>query len=219
MGCLRAMFARVGCLVVLVLLAVLGWIYREQVADVYRRLRGLPPPAEAAYVAPAASPAQAEAALDRLARRGGPAYVDLSAADVGALVVAALARAGGGGERRVVDSVTVGLLEGEVRVRGSLDMSGVPRNLLGPLQGAIGPREPVVIGGPLAVDSSGALVLRVTTLRVKDFPFPRSTIPALVRQLRFPGARENLVPVPGLTGVGDVRVSAASVRFYRSASR
>jgi len=59
----------------------------------------------------------------------------------------------------------------------------------------------------------------VTTLRVKDFPFPRSTIPALVRQLRFPGARENLVPVPGLTGVGDVRVSAASVRFYRSASR
>ena len=215
MGCLKAMVVRIGCLVLLVALAVLGWIYREQVADLYRRLRGLPPRAEAVYAAPDATPSGAEAELRQLARRGGPAYVDLTAAQVGALIDAALDRAGG----RVVDSVRVALLDGEIRVRGSLDLSGVPRNLLGPLQGALGAREPLEIGGPLAVDSSGRLILRVTTLRLKEFPFPRSTIPALVRQLRIPGAQGNAVPVPGMSGVGDVRVSRAAVRFYRSAGR
>jgi len=215
MGCLRTLFFQIGCLVLLVALAFFGWVYREQTMDLVRRLRGLPPKADAVYVMPAASPAEAEGALARLARRGGPAYVDLSAAEVGALIDAALARSG----RRVVDSVQVGLLEHELRIRGSLDLSGIPRNALGPLSGALDPREPIVIGGPLAVDSTGRLIMEVTTLRVKDFPFPRSTIPVLVRQLRIPGALGNAVPVPGMAGVGDVRVTPERVRFYRSAQR
>jgi hypothetical protein len=212
-GCLRSLVARIGCLVFFIALLFFGWVYREQVVAVYRHLRGLPPRADAAYVMPAPDAAPAQATLARLERRGGPAYVDLSAAEVGALIEAAIARGG----RRVVDSVQVGLLENELRVRGSLDLSSVPRSALGPLSGALDPREPIVLGGPLAVDSTGRLILRVTTLRVKDFPFPRSTIGALVRQLRIPGAEGNAVPVPGLTGVGDVRVTPAHVRFYRSA--
>jgi hypothetical protein len=201
--------------VVLVALVFFGWVYREQVADVVRRLRGQPPKADAVWVQPAERSAGAQEALSELARRGGPVYVDLSAADVGALLDAALARTG----RRVVDSVRVGLLENELRIGGSLDLSGVPRSALGPLQGALGAREPIEIGGPLAVDSAGRLVMQVTTLKVRDFPFPRSTIPALVRQLRIPGAEGNAVPVPGITGVGDVRVTADHVRFYRSVQR
>jgi hypothetical protein len=215
MGCLRSLVAQVGCLLVLVALAFFGWVYREQAADVVRRLRGQPPRADVVWVQPAPAATDAAAGLAQLARRGGPAYVDLSAADVGALLDAALARTG----RRVVDSVRIGLLEDELRISGSLDLSGIPRSALGPFQGALGAREPVVIGGPLAVDSSGRLVMEVTTLRVKDFPFPRSTIPALVRQLRIPGVEGSAVPVPGITGVGDVRVTAQRVRFYRSAQR
>jgi hypothetical protein len=215
MGCLRSLIAQVGCLLVLVTLAFFGWVYREQVADVVRRLRGQPPKADVAWVQPAATSADAQGALARLAQRGGPAYVDLSAADVGALLDAALARTG----RRVVDSVRVGLRENELRIGGSLDLSGIPRSALGPFQGALGAREPVVIGGPLAVDSAGRLVMTVTTLSVKDFPFPRSTIPTLVRQLRIPGVEGSAVPVPGITGVGDVRVTAERVRFYRSSQR
>lgn len=215
MGCLRSILFQIGCFVLIVALAFFGWVYREQTADLVRRLRGLPPKADVTFVVPAADPAPAEASLDRLARRGGPAYVDLTAAEVGALLDAALARAGG----RVVDSVQVGLLENELRIRGSLDLSGIPRSALGPFSSALGQREPVVIGGPLSVDSTGRLIMEVTTLKVKDFPFPRSTIPALVRQLRIPGAEGGAVPVPGMTGVGDVRVSPARVRFYRSAQR
>jgi hypothetical protein len=215
MGCLRTIVFQIGCLVLLVALAFFGWVYREQTMDLVRRLRGLPPTTDVVFVMPAASPAEGQAALDRLAQRGGPAYVDLSAAEVGALIDAAMARTG----RRVVDSVGVALLEDELRLRGSLDLSGIPRNALGPFASALGQREPLVIGGPLAVDSAGRLVMRVTTLRVKDFPFPRSTIPALVRQLRLPGAEGNAIPVPGMPGVGDVRVTPAHVRFYRAAQR
>jgi hypothetical protein len=119
----------------------------------------------------------------------------------------------------VVDSVRVALLQDELRIGGSLDLSGIPRNALGPFQGALGTREPLVIGGPLAVDSAGRLVMEVTTLKVKEFPFPRSTIPALVRQLRIPGADGSAVPVPGITGVGDVRVTPDHVRFYKASQR
>jgi len=215
MGCLRSLIARIGCLVVLVALLFFGWVYREQVADVVRRLRGLPPKADVTWVQPAARTADAESKLARLGRPGGPAWEDLSAAEIGALLDAALARTG----RRVVDSGRVGLLADEVRVGGSLDLSGIPRSALGPFQGALGQREPVVIGGPLAVDSAGRLVLQVTTLKLRDFPFPRTTIPALVRQLRIPGAEGAAVPVPGITGVGDVRVTPERVRFYRSSRR
>ncbi len=215
MGCLRSLIAQVGCLVVLVALVFFGWVYREQVADVVRRLRGQPPKADVVWVQPAASGTEAQDRLAVLARRGGPAYVDLTAAEIGALLDAALARTG----RRVVDSVRVGLLADELRIGGSLDLSGIPRSALGPLQGALGAREPMVIGGPLAVDSAGRLIMQVTTLRVRDFPFPRSTIGALVRQLRIPGAEGAAVPVPGIAGVGDVRVTAERVRFYRSSQR
>ncbi len=214
-GCVRGV-ARIGCLVVLVALAAGAYIYREQVVAVYRGVRGLPPPAKGEYVAASPDGARrAEAALERLTRRGGPAFVDLGAADLAALVEAALART----PPRVFDSVRVGLLENEIRVRGSLDVSGVPRNVLGPLSGAIGPREPVEIGGPLRADSAGRLLWRVTALSVRDFPFPRSTIPSLMRQLRVPGVENGEMPLPGLARVGDVRVTPGSVRLYRATPR
>ncbi len=215
-GCLRALAARIGCLVLLLAAAAGALIYREQVVAVYRRARGLPPPTRAEYVTASPDGARrADAALERLTRRGGPAFVDLGAADLAALVESALART----RPRVFDSVRVGLLENEVRVRGSLDVSGVPRNVLGPLSGAIGPREPVEIGGPLRADSAGRVLWRITAVSVRDFPFPRSTIPSLIRQLRVPGVENGELPLPDLGPVGDVRVSPDGVRVYRSAPR
>ena len=213
MGCLRALFVWIGCLVVLLALLALGWLYREQLGDLYRRFRGMPPRVKVTYVASDSTPAAADAALRRLGGRGGPAYVELTAGQVGAMIDAVLQRTGA----HAVDSVQVALLDGEVRLRGSLDMTQIPPSLLGPLRGALGPRESIEIGGPLSVDPIGRLLWSVTSLSVKSFPFPRSTIPAVVRQLRIPGAEGNAVPVPGLTNLRDVQVTAGAERFYRRA--
>jgi hypothetical protein len=212
-GCLRGLFVRIGCLVVLVALLALGWLYREQLMDMYRRARGLPARARVTYVASDTTPTTAETALRRLSGSRGPAYVELTAGQVGALIGTVLERTGS----HAVESLQVGLLTGEIRLRGSLDMTQVPPNLLGPLSGALDPRESIEIGGPLTVDPIGRLLWSITSLSVKSFPFPRSTIPALVRQLRIPGAEGNAVPVPGLTNLRDVLVTPDGVRLYRKA--
>ncbi len=217
MGCLRRLFVQIGCLVFVIAALVFGFIYREQVTAIYRRLRGLPPPAETTVFTPAAAggAARARESLRQLARRDGQAYVDISAADIAALVEGELARA----PRRVFDSVAVGLTDDAVRLRGVLDLSEVPQRVLGPLSSGLSRHEPVTAGGPLSVDSTGVVVWTLTSLKVKDFPFPRSTIPAILRALRIPGAENGSLPLPLGQAVGDVRVSPAGVRLYRAVPR
>jgi hypothetical protein len=216
MGCLRAIVVQVGCGVLLVAAAVLAFIYRDRVGDAWRVLRGLPPRGALVWTVPErGGAARARTALERITRSGGPAFVDITAAEIASLVDESLDQAPG----RVFDSVALALGPGEVMVRGSLDVTGMPRSLLGPLAGVIGPREPLLIGGGLEADTAGRVLWRITALTVRDFPFPRATIPAIVRQLRIPGAADGAVPLPGVMGAGDVRVTAAGVRVYRSSPR
>ena len=210
MGCLKAMVVRAGCAVMLVVALIAAFIYREQLWEYARQWRGN---AGETYVAPAADGgSKARAAIGRLERRGGPAYEDLTAADIASLVETALAQGG----RRAFDSVRVALLEGEIRVSGSLDLSSVPRHLLGPLSSALNDRERAAIGGPLSVDSARHLVLTVSYLKLRDFPFPKGTIPRILSAARVPGVDGARVPLPGTTTIGDVRVTPAHVRVYRS---
>jgi hypothetical protein len=216
MGCLKQIVVQIGCLVVLVALIVLGFVYRDQLGALYRRVRGLPPtpPAET-YVMPGpeARPA-ARRSLEQLGRRSGPEYVDLTPAELAALVEERL-----GPSARVVDSISVALVEPEVRVRGSVDMSKVPRGALGPFSGALNRREPVTISGVFDADSTGRLLLTVTGVTVGDFPFPRSTIGAVLRALNVPGTEGRTVPIPVAERVGDARVRGGVLRLYRFEAR
>lgn len=216
MGCLKQIVVQIGCLVVLVALIVLGFVYRDQLGAVYRRVRGLPPaPAAETYVMPGpeARPA-ARRSLEQLGRRGGPEYVDLTPAELAALVEERL-----GPSARVVDSISVALVEPEVRVRGSVDMSKVPRGALGPFSGALNRREPVTISGVFDADSTGRLLLTVTGITVGDFPFPRSTLGAVLRALSVPGTEGRTVPIPVAERVGDARVRGGVLRLYRFEAR
>ena len=213
-GCLKAMAVRIGCAALFAAACVFVILFHTEIWDYYKAWRGNPaevytPPAEGGEP-------RSRSAFERLARPGGPAYEDLTAGDVAALVSRALEEAGG---RRVLDSVRVALLQNEVRVRGVLDLSGVPRSALGPLAGIVGDREPASIGGPLSADTAGGLVLTVTYLRLRDFPFPRATIPRILRAARVPGAIGARVPLPGTAGIGDVRVSPSGMRLYRMTPR
>jgi hypothetical protein len=215
-GCLRHLLAGLGCLVVVLAALVAGWIFRDRLEALYHRLRGGPAPAPVVYAAPAAGgPARAEAQLAELGRRGGPAYVDLSAGDLATLLDRELALA----PRRAFDSVGVALGDQHIRVRGVLDVSTLPRKLLGPLAEGLGRREPVVAGGTLAVPADGRVMWTIDELTVRDFPFPRRVIPAIVNALHVPDAQGAAVPIPLPAMVGDVRVSPTGVRVYRASPR
>jgi hypothetical protein len=211
MGCLR----RLGCLVLLLAMVAAAYLYRDRLAALYHRLRGIPEPAPIVFTPPApGAAAKAEGALDRLARRGGPAYVDLDAAQLAGLISSQLAP----GPHPALDSIAVALGTDRVEVRGSLDVSVLPRKLLGPLAAALGAREPVTAGGRLSV-ADGQVWWTIDALKLHDFAFPRPVIPALLGSMGLPGLRGAAIPLPLATGVGDLRVSPAGVRVYRASPR
>jgi len=212
MGCLR----RLGCLVILLAALAAGYLYRERLAAAWRRVRGVPAPAPAVFVPPAPGAApQARASLQRLVGRGGPAYVDLSAAELAALIEQQVAGQGA----RVLDSVSVALGDQRVEVRGSLDVSAVPHRLLGPLAEGLGRREPVVAGGTLVAQPDGRVAWNIDALKIRDFPFPRAVIPAILHVMNLTDGSASAVPIPLPPGVGDVRVSPKGIRLYRAAAR
>jgi len=212
MGCLR----RIGCLVILLAAVLAGYLYRDRIVAAYRRLRGAPAPPPIVYVAPTpGAAARAEAALRQLVRPGGPAYVDVTAAELAALIEQQLTGPGS----RVLDSVAVALGDQHVAVRGSLDVSAVPRRLLGPLAEGLGRREPVVAGGTLAAGPDGRVVWTIDELKIRDFPFPHAVIPAILHVMNLTDGKVAAVPIPLPAGVGDVRITPAGIRLYRAAAR
>ena len=211
MGCLGALVRQIGCLVLLVAAVVLAVLYRRPLWEAYQRIRGARPPVAAVYEAP--GPGGARAAAERLAglsRPGGPAYVDLSAADVAALLDRDVVRA----SDRLFDSVRVALDSDVVMVRAVLDLSRLPHDFLGPLSGSFDAREPVETGGALLASAGGTVRWVPDRLHIRDFPIPRQGIPSLLRSLHV-ASPDGGVTLPGITGVGDVRVVPERVRVYR----
>jgi hypothetical protein len=215
-GCLKNALAGIGCLVLLVAAAVLAFVNRDRLAHWYRAIRGVPEPPPVVYVLPGpGGAARAEAALRDLARRGGPAYVDIAPEELAALIDRELARA----PRRVLDSVAVALGDQRIQVKGTLDVTLLPRRLLGPLVEGLGRREPVEAGGALAAAPDGTVRWTLDRLVVREFPFPQSVIPAIVRSFGLADSRDAAVPIQLSVPVGDVRVSPAGVRLYRASAR
>ncbi len=218
MGCLRKLFTGLGCLVFVVAAVALAVVYRDRLAALYYRVRGRPQPPPPVWVAaPPGAAARAESTLAPLARRGGPAYVDLTAGELAGLIAAAVAREPGGPQ--LFDSVAVVLGEGRVEVRGSLNVAALPRRLLGPLAPGLGGRERMVAGGTLAVAPGGTLRWTIDALKIGELPFPHAALPAILHAMHLPGLEGTALPIPLPRGAGDVRVHPPWVRLYRAAPR
>ncbi len=119
----------------------------------------------------------------------------------------------------MLDSVAVALGDQRVEVRGSLDVSAVPRRLLGPLSEGLGRRERVVAGGVLSAEPDGHLVWTIDQLRIGEFPFPHSVIPAILHVMNLTARDTPAVPIPLPAGIGDVRVTRTGIRVYRASPR
>ncbi|HEY2823932.1 MAG TPA: hypothetical protein VGI83_00145 [Gemmatimonadales bacterium] len=216
MGCLRNVFALVGFAVVLAVCAVLGWTYRAEIDTAYHRL--LPPPPPPA-VAPAPqgsatgrpSPAALRTARqkeDAMAQANGPGVVVLSPDEVASLVQDGLVPQA----RQALDSITVtfGTDRFTLEARVKTATFGPA---LGSLAGMFNPYEPLKLSGPAQVARPGRIAWSPDELVIKSFPFPKATVPALVRQLT--GAPDGAIPIFVPATVGDLKIRPDGVRFYR----
>lgn len=214
-GCLKAL-SRLGCLVLIVAVAAVGWWYRDPIMRavapwIPHRPAPLPPVADTSVGAPTpAAVASANAKLRELAQAGGPDSVVLNPNEVASLV-------GGGmnwAVRKMFDSLRVELGEGTVTLYAKLDTRLVPRDALGPLGGVLRPYEPVRTGGPVAIARPGRLRWTLDELSIRGVRFPAPVARRIAQRVAGADAT-GAVSVAVDPAAADVAVHPTALVLYR----
>jgi hypothetical protein len=210
MGCLAAPFKLVGCLGLILLLAV-GWLYRDRIAGEVRRLFGgsvvtnqvtsTGRPGSQAIIS-------AQAKIDSLNGWGADSVV-LTASEVASLIGAGLDPA----VRSQLDSLQVYLMDGSVAVKASLATARLPRELVGPLAMALRPREPVEAAGPIEVVGPRRADWDVQSFRIRNFPIPRNAVSKLMARAVGDSTRSS-VPVRIPAGIREIKIRPSGATLF-----
>jgi hypothetical protein len=188
-GCLKNVLASVGCLTVLVLVGFVAWEYRGQVARAYRSV---------------------VAGDDSNAEASRPAVgVRLTADEMASLIEDRLDPVA----RRALDSLRVTLDHERFTLEGQILLDVFSRDLLGPIAQILDTRQPLRVGGPVALREPGVVAWACDEFVIASFPFPQSAIPRLIDQLTGGDDGAFLIPIPDT--VGEVHVGTDGVTFYR----
>lgn len=205
---------RLGCLVLFVIAGVLAWLGRDRWAP---RVFGSRERAPVTWE-PVAEPRAEKAgdAVASLSRPNGPAFVNVSAAELAALMV----RASGHRLPAALDSVEAAVDSETVRIRALVDLEDI-RGLdaLGPLSGLLGQRERIELTGTMAVLSRGLGEFRVASVKIAEFHLPGAAIPRLLARLdervRPEGVSPGGIAITIPDYIGDVRIARGQITLYR----
>lgn len=209
-GCLRS----VGCLVVLLALAVGGWVTRDRWRHV---IPGAAPAADIAYTpVTEARRAHGRALVDSLGHRSGPVFVNLTAAEISALVVRDARRR----LPAIVGRVEAAVVGDRLVLRTELDPAELKgMDAIGPLASMLQSRQRVTLGGTLDIVEPGRALFTVQEVRVNDLAVPSPAIATLVRQLdraRAAETPERAIAFDVPAHVGDVRIARGRVTLYKN---
>lgn len=209
---------KVGCAVVLLVVGALAWHFRDAWLPKAKQVVAVEAPADSAGWA-RITPAGGQRARDRIAalgRRGGPAYVTLTASEFAAYILGdALAEVArqDTATQAVVDK---GLLYIRTRIRIA-DLGG--KDALGPLSRLFRDTEPLLVGGTLQPVRPGLAQYRLKEVAVRELEVPRSVVGTLVRRWG-PATRPDSLATDGLpitlpATVADLRLADGKVTLYR----
>ena len=213
-GLLKALL-RLGCLVVLIIVAIGVWWYHVPIghalAGYLGRRSALPPVTDTSVGAPTPAALQStEHKLERLKQPSSPDSVVLSANEIASLIGSGLDWS----VRKSFDSLRVELQEGSVAVHCRLDTRVIPPDALGPLTGMLNPMEPLRIAGPVRIERPGVARWRIDELALRGIPFPGPMVKQLAR--RVAGADSTgAVALRVSPSFSDVAVHRTGVVLYR----
>ncbi|HEX7980400.1 MAG TPA: hypothetical protein VF461_17485, partial [Gemmatimonadaceae bacterium] len=213
MGCI----ARLGCLILLVCLAIGAWFTRDQWLH---KITGKP---AVTSTAPQWQPLTPEASdagkkkLDELAKPSGPVFTNLSASEVASYVFQTVART----IPAKADSAEAAVIGDALFVRAIVPVREIAgTGVLGPLAGLLNDRERLQLGGAFHVIRPGLSEFEVREIKLRDFKVPTGAIPRLVRQLshgeRPEGISPNALPVTTPRSLADVRIANGKVTLYKT---
>jgi hypothetical protein len=222
-GCFR----RLGCLVFLLILGVLAWFNRDRLEVIYRKYAGNNPPAVDSASTIVASEGweqlggpkavRGQTAVESLSRKGGPAYVNLSAGEAASYIFLAVAKQLPASSEEITSSIKGDRLY--VRANVALkDFGGA--KVLGPLGALLGERDTVQLGGTINVLRPGQGEFQVKDIKFGALPIPDAIIPRLVARIRkgeMPaGISANALPMKLPMYIGDVRIANGHITIYKS---
>lgn len=210
-GCLRS----VGCLVVLLALALGAWVTRDRWRQA---IPGATPVVDVSYTpVTEARRAAGRALVESLGQRSGPVFINLTAAEVSALVLA-------NAKQRLpafAGQVEAAVVGDRLVLRSALDpaeLRGI--DALGPLAGLLQSRQRVTLAGTLDIAAPGRALFTVQDVRVNDLAIPSPAIAALVRQLdrrdHSAGTPDRAIGFDVPSYIGDVRVAKGRVTLYKT---
>jgi hypothetical protein len=214
MGCM----ARLGCLVLLVLLAVCGWLTRDQWLP---KLTGRA--ATTASMESVWQPLSAEAGsrgkrkIDELSSPSGPVFTNLTASEVASYVFQTVART----IPASADSAEAAVVGDALYVRAVLPVREIAgTGVLGPLGGLLNDRERLTLGGSFHVIRPGLSEFAVREIKLRDFRVPSGAIPRLVQHIargnRPEGVAPNALAVATPRSLADVRIANGRVTLYKT---
>jgi hypothetical protein len=202
MGCLSAPFKLLGGLG-LILLLIVGWLYRDRMADELRKILGSRlPPGETVTSGRPGSRAllSARSKIDSLNGWRADSVV-LTPSEVASMIGVGLDPS----VRSQLDSLEVQLLDGSIGVSALLATARLPRELMGPLAVALRPKERIEAAGPLQVVAPRQAEWAVRSFRIRDFPIPRDAVPKLVSKALGDSSRRT-VPIRIPAGIREIRI-------------
>lgn len=212
MGCI----ARLGCLLVLCVLAIGAWLTRDRWLPL---LHGSHVSAASSVWQPL-TPAGAERAresVQALSRPTGPVFQNVQPGDLAAYVFQSLAHQ----IPQSADSAEAAVINGRMYVRAVIpvkDLGGA--GALGPLSALVSDREQLTLGGTFEVIRPGLAEFHVQEISLRSLKVPGSLIPQLVKSLgkgaRPAGVADDALPILAPAGLGDVRLANGKVTLYKA---
>jgi hypothetical protein len=216
MGCI----ARLGCLFVLVCLAVGAWFTRDKWMS---KLTGSVPTATAVSSAPVWEPLTPEAGargkrvIESLQSSTGPVFANLKANEIASYAFQTVGHA----LPASADSVEAAVIGDALCMKAIVpvkDLAG--SGALGPLGGLLNDREKLSICGAFRVVKPGLSEFKVREIKLREFKVPTGAIPRLLQQInkgkRPEGIAEDALPVITPKSLGDVRIANRQVTLYKT---
>lgn len=215
MGCIT----RLGCLVLLAILAAVGWLTRDRWMGLIRDRGEATASLDGAWQ-PVTEEAGARGrqAVESLARPTGPAYTNVTAAELAGYAVGQLAR-----QLPSADSIEASVQGDRLALRATVNLREIGgASFIGPLAGMLGERERMKLAGTLRIVRPGLGEFDVKEATLKDLRIPPGMIPRIMGRIarnRPEGVSPSALPLRVPAHVGDVRVGNGRVTLYKAGGR
>lgn len=206
---------KIGCLVVLLIGALAGWMLRDRFFAGSRPVEVTTATSWERLTPEGA--ARLRTALGTLQKPRGPVFATVRPADLASYVYEQLARQ----LPPSADSVEAAAFGDRMYIRASVKPSDFGGgDVLGPLSGFLSDRERMQFGGAFRVIKPSLAEFRVQEIRFRDFPVPTGAIPRLLKRIergaRPDGVSEDGLPLVIPAYIGDVRTEPGKITLYKS---